>query len=113
MIFEDKEFIAKKLRYARKDAKLTQEELAETIGITAKQLSRIEMATYVPSLPTFLKLVKALNIDLNEFGLSYSETKNSSREDFLKMIYSFTDNELEFYYNVIKTMVEKSSLLIK
>ena len=69
MMFNDKEFIAKKIRLARKNAKLTQEELSEKIGISAKQLSRIEMATYIPSLPTFFKVVNALKIDLREFGL--------------------------------------------
>ena len=49
---------------------MTQEELAEKIGISAKQLSRIEMATYIPSLPTFLKIVNELNLDLKEFGIN-------------------------------------------
>ena len=56
MIFEDKNFIAKKIRIARKNKGLTQAELAEKIGISAKQLSRIEMASYTPSLFTFLKI---------------------------------------------------------
>ena len=61
MVFYEKEFIAKKIRLARKNAKLTQEELAEKIDISAKQLSRIEMATYIPSVPTFLKIIQEKN----------------------------------------------------
>ena len=113
MVFDDKEFIAKKIRLARKNAKLTQEELAEKIDISAKQLSRIEMATYIPSLPTFLKIVKILKIDLKDFGIDNVESKNFVRDDFLKIIYGFNDSELKYYYKVIKTMADNSYLIEK
>ncbi len=113
MMFDDKEFIAKKIRLARKNAKLTQEELSEIIGISAKQLSRIEMAAYIPSLPTFFKLVNALKIDLKEFGLEEQVSKSQSQEKFLKLVYSLSENEQEYYYNVLKTMIDNASLLKK
>ena len=104
MAFDDKDFIAKKIKLARKQAKLTQEELAEKIGISAKQLSRIEVGTYIPSLPTFLKIIQELNIDLKEFGISYRNKTSSVRDEFLKFIYKTSDKELEFYLNCLKTM---------
>lgn len=113
MVFYDKEFIAKKIRLARKNAKLTQEELAEKIEISAKQLSRIEMATYIPSVPTFLKIINELKIDLKDFGIENFESKNLMREKFLRLIYSLNDSELEFYYDVFNIMNEKSILLKK
>ena len=113
MLFEDKHFIAKKIRVARKNAKFTQEELAEKINISSKQLSRIEMAAYIPSLPTFLKIVNILKMDLQDFGVKIHENKNSIKEDFLKIIYGLSDNELKYYYEVVKTMSENSFLLKK
>lgn len=111
MVFDDKVFIGRKIKLARKKAKLTQEELAEKIGITAKQLSRIEIAKYMPSVPTFLKLVKELNIDLVEFGINQNQNINRIRSDFLKTIYSLTDSELEFCYNVLLSTKESFKLL--
>lgn len=111
MIFDDKEFIAKKIRMARKEAKLTQENLAELVGITSQQLSRIEMATYIPSLPTFLKIVKILKIDMSDFGLTNNKAEIGKRKDFLKLIYTFSESELEYYYKILKTMVDNSKLL--
>ena len=113
MVFEDKQFIAKKIRLARKNAKLTQEELAEKIDISAKQLSRIEMATYIPSLPTFLKIVQVLKIDLKDFGIENFESKNTNKDKLLKIIYSLNDFELKYVYEVVKTITEKSFLLKK
>ena len=112
-MFNDKEFIAKKIRLARKNAKLTQEELSEKIGISAKQLSRIEMATYIPSLPTFFKVVNALKIDLREFGLEENISTSPVQEKFLKLVYSITENEQEYYYKILKTMIDNANLLKK
>lgn len=111
MIFEDKTFIARKIRYARKKAGITQEELSERIGITSKQLSRIEIATYIPSLPTFLRIIQELKIDLKEFGIEEKEHSNPIREEFIKMIYDSTDTELEFCYKMMKTILENANLL--
>ena len=114
MIFDDREYIAKKIRFARKKANLTQEELAEKVGISAKQISRIEIATYSPSLSTFLKLVNILKIDMSEFGIQNSQNIHNSetRENLMKIIYNATDSELEFYYQTLNTIV-KNIYLIK
>ena len=113
MVFYEKEFIAKKIRLARKNAKLTQEELAEKIDISAKQLSRIEMATYIPSVPTFLKIIQELKINLKDFGIENIESENILRDKFLKIIYNMNESELKYYYEVVKTMTENSILLKK
>ena len=113
MIFDDREYIARKIRLARKKANLTQEELAEKIGISAKQISRIEIATYSPSLSTFLKLVSILNINISEFGIQNTEIKevNSNRENLIKLIYNATDSEIEFYYLILNTMAKNINII--
>ena len=111
MVYYDKDFIAKKMKLARKNAKLTQEELAEKIGISAKQLSRIEVGTYIPSLPTFLKMVNELNIDLKDFGINTKNKQSLVREEFLKFIYKTPDNELDFYLTCLKTMSKNLTLV--
>ena len=42
MVYTDKAYIAMKVKNARKKAGLTQNELAKQLGITSKQVSRIE-----------------------------------------------------------------------
>jgi len=113
MVFDDREYIAKKIRLARKKANLTQEELAEKIGISAKQISRIEIATYSPSLSTFLKLINVLNIDVSEFGIQNTQPQqnNTTRENLMKLIYNATDSEIEFYYLTLETMAKNISII--
>ena len=114
MVFNDREYIAKKIKMARKKARLTQEELAEKIGITAKQISRIEIGTYSPSLATFLKIVNILSIDIAEFGINTefdNNNKNEVRDKLIKLIYNATDSEIEFYYSIFNTITQNIALI--
>ena len=86
MFFEDKNLIARKIRSARKTTKFTQEELAEKIGITAKQLSRIENATHIPSLLTFFRIIEILNINLNDFGFNNNDKNNPIKNEIDKIL---------------------------
>lgn len=47
----------------RKQACLTQEELAEKLEISTRQLQRLEKETDIPSFKTLQKIVIILNID--------------------------------------------------
>ena len=47
---------------ARKNARLTQEELAKRIGANKSYISRIEKGTTVPSVATFYRIVNALGL---------------------------------------------------
>lgn len=47
---------------ARKNAKLTQEELARRIGVDKSYISRIEKGLTVPSVATFYRIVNAMGL---------------------------------------------------
>ena len=111
MVDIDKAYIAMKVKLARKKAGLKQNELAKELGITSKQVSRIEQAMYMPSLPSFLKMVAVLKLDLKEFGIESIDNKNPIREEILKIINVADDNELKFYLECLKTMSENINLI--
>lgn len=54
------------IREYRRLKKLSQEELAEEINISWRQLQRIEQSEEKTRITTFKKLIKALNIPDNE-----------------------------------------------
>jgi DNA-binding XRE family transcriptional regulator len=45
---------------------LTQERLAEKVGVSARYVQSLEAGEYFPSLPTLVKLKTALRCDWNE-----------------------------------------------
>ncbi len=105
MYFNDKFFIAKKIRLARKQARLTQAELSEKIGISSKQLSRIETGDYIPSLPTFLKIISVLPIDIKDFGIENAPKTNPIREKLNKIFACATDKELVLFFKIAQAIV--------
>ncbi|MGD8813792.1 MAG: helix-turn-helix domain-containing protein [Anaerolineales bacterium] len=50
----------------RKELKLSQEELAQMVGVSQATISRIEKGEYAPSLQMLIKIARALNIDIRE-----------------------------------------------
>lgn len=57
------------LKIERTRANLTQEELADLIGVTRQTIGLIEKGKYNPSINLCIKICKALNVTLNDiFG---------------------------------------------
>lgn len=55
------EWVSKRIRDARRDSALTQEQLAEKTGLPQSHISRIENAKHSPSRATLEKIATALN----------------------------------------------------
>lgn len=59
--------VGEKIQRIRKRNKLTQEKLAEKVGISTTYMGFIEQGRYAPSLEVLEKLSKALKISLPNF----------------------------------------------
>lgn len=58
------EFNAQLLMDARKEAKVTQAELAKRVGVDKAYISRVERGITVPSMTTFAKIAAALGFSV-------------------------------------------------
>ena len=103
-LYDDKEFLGKKIKQLRIKAKLSQAELSEKIGMTEKNLSNIERGLQIPALNSFLKLLETLNVSLSEFGISTAKNQNAIRDELIKEIYLANNREIEAYLKIIKTI---------
>ena len=101
MTFDDKVFIAKKIREARKALKYTQAKLAEIVNVNEQHISRIENATYTLSLSLFFRLYKSLGLDLADFGIDVEEDLSTLRTDVLRMVYAASEKDLKYYKDVL------------
>lgn len=61
-----KKQLGRRIQNLRRTAKITQETLAEIIGIDPKNVSRIENGNSYPSSETITAIAKALNVDIYE-----------------------------------------------
>lgn len=90
----DKVAIGSRLREARNMAKLTQEQLAEKVGIGTTYLCDIERGAKFPSLSLFIKIVDALGIS-SDFILrgEIEAGKNCVYDDITKKLDALTPKQ--------------------
>ena len=113
MKFDDKQFLAQKIKYYRKKNKITQAQLAEMVDLSVQHVSRIESGCYIPSLKTFFMLVTVLKIDLREFGFDKEVTTHPLREKLINMVSNATDAELIFCENIMNATTKSLSQVKK
>jgi len=59
-------FLGKKIRAARLEAGLSQERLAEMVGLTSQHISHTEVASTKISLPSLVKIANALHTSIDK-----------------------------------------------
>ena len=64
-----------RVREFRKNQKLTQEELAELIGISRQAINAIEKEKFDPSLPTAFKMAKLFKTSIEKLFLHDAKIK--------------------------------------
>lgn len=74
---DHKKLLGQRIKYFRKSKKLTQEQLAELVGMEPNSISIIESGRNFPTLNSLEKIAKALDIELNIL-FRYSRTQTNS-----------------------------------
>lgn len=75
--------IINKVREKRKEQHLTQEDLANKVGVTRKTILSLEKGSYIPSLLLAMDLASALNIKIDQLFL---EENNEWEKLYLKLL---------------------------
>jgi len=76
--------ISNRLKDIRKDKNITLQELADDAGISKGMLSQVENNRTIPSLTVFINLMKALQIDFNDFFKDINLQPQESKVIFKK-----------------------------
>ena len=58
----DTKAVSERIKIARKERYMTQQELAEAVGCTPQYISAVESATKIPTLETFVAIAAALRV---------------------------------------------------
>jgi transcriptional regulator with XRE-family HTH domain len=98
-----KQALGQRIKEFRERKKLTQDNLAELVGIDPKHLSRIENGRNFPSLETLEKLVENLNINFQDlFRVDYVESREFMTNLICAEIKNLSDEKLKFIYKMVK-----------
>lgn len=97
-----KELLGLRIKEFRENRKLTQDKLAEMVGIDPKHLSRIENGRNYPSLETLEKILDNLDVTYEEI---FNFKHLVSKEELIRKINSKLDNlpnsKLKFIYSIV------------
>lgn len=74
------QLVGKRIRQLRKQRRLTQTELAGTIGIQQSDLSRMEKGEYRVSLDTLFRILSEFNMGIGEFFDDMAEESFTPRD---------------------------------
>ncbi len=101
-----KQNIGKQIKKYRVLSGMTQNDLAEKIGLTEKQISKIETGVHYPKFENFVKILDVLNIEMKDFDTGLNVQNNILRNSILKIIYRANDIELR-HYSILLKQIEK------
>lgn len=101
---ELKSLFGANVRAIRKNYQLTQEKLAELIGIEPANVSKMENGTHFPSLKTFVRLVDVLGLDISNLFTANYTRENKAFEKIMYDIKNLDEKEFKFLQDVIASM---------
>ena len=95
----NKKLLGKRIKELRKEAGLTQEKLAELIGIETTSLSGIESGRHFPSLSTVEKIAKSLNVEMKAlFDFDHLLPVEQMKVNIIQNIDKLSDKKISFIY---------------
>jgi len=89
-----KELIGVRLKRLRQRRKLSQEALAEKVGISSKYVSSIERGKENPTLDIMIKLAHTLGVEMEElFAISHEESNPKKLRELINRLLKEADGE--------------------
>lgn len=105
-IFENARGFGDRLRKARKDKNLSQEQLSQLIGISRQAIYEYENNLCFPRIDNVIKISKALDIDLKYLCLGKTQKPTFdygiTYKDAMKIILAFQDADLIEHFIEVK-----------
>lgn len=101
------EMLGARIRELRKSAGLTQEQLAERLGIDQKHMSRIELGKSYPSLDRLIMIGETLNVSLPSlFNYMHMNEAAVRGKAIGEMIGQLDERDQRRVYKIVKVMLE-------
>ncbi|MBR1908871.1 helix-turn-helix transcriptional regulator [bacterium] len=97
----------KRLKEIRKRRNISQEELAELIGMEPNNISKLESGGHLPKKENLEKLCDVLEIEPKElFDFGHLKSKNELIEELIAAINKFSLKDLQYLKKIIDAYIE-------
>jgi len=100
-----KQMIGTRIKQLRKVKGLSQEELSEKVGMSSKYLSSIERGNENPTLDTFIRLARSLDVEVFEiFNYSNELSDKESKRFLINVIKKSNKERLDLTAKIIQAI---------
>ena len=108
----DLDTIGKIIKKLRIDKNLTQESLAEKMGISTNYLSKVERGLSRLNIEAFFKMAEVLTFSLEDFGIKTKNTPNlnQNKKKLLEKVLSIPEKDIDLY---LQTLDYTENLILK
>lgn len=96
-----------RIKVRRKELKIKQAELAETLGISNNHMSSIENGKQKPSLDTFIGICTCLNVSPDYLLLGAMHPQNVP-QDIIDKLYLCSSSDIELAKDFIELLVKRN-----
>lgn len=100
----DHSAIARRIKAARRQARLTQAELAEQIDISTNAVAKLENELMAPSLQTLINIANVLHMDIDQLLLAAPDNSSEDRLDraLVTRIQGLEPRDKEFLLHILE-----------
>lgn len=96
----------KRLKEIRKSRNITQEQLAEIVGLEPKQICRIENGACFTTFEKLQKIAQTLNIELYEFfKFDHKKPKDALIKEMNEIFQNASNENIELIYKIVTTLL--------
>lgn len=78
--------ISQNIRNARKERGLTQEEIAEKVGVSTEYYGQVESGNKAPSLETLLNIAESMNVSIDFLVYGGENKRNKGLNNIIRML---------------------------
>lgn len=103
----DLTYIGVRIKQARQNAKMTQEELGERIGKTSRYIQAIENENKGFSLDTLIRIIRALNLPADAIIYPDPGMEDSEAEQWLRMFRLLSHRDQQILLATAKAMLKE------
>ncbi len=97
----------KRLRELRAKNRITQEKLAEMIGVEQQQICRIETGGCFTTIDNLKKLSVALNVPIDElFNFSHQKESDALLSELQELLQKASDDQLKLIYRIVNDILK-------
>lgn len=98
--------LGRRIKFARMERKLTQEKLAELVGLSSTHMSNIESGTANVSLPSLVNIANALSLSVDDLlSDSIVHARASLEREFQQMLDRCTEYEMRVVRDAARAII--------